>query len=74
MLVPHFLGPFEILERIGPIAYRLAFPPSLLHIHDVFHVFVLRKYIPYVTHVLDWDALQVVDGQLTLEPIHILQH
>ena len=35
-LAPCFLAPFEILERIGPIAFRLALPPSLSHIHDVF--------------------------------------
>ena len=73
-LAPHFVGPFEILERIGPVAYRLALPPSLSRIHDVFHVSVLRQYILDVTHVLDWDAFQVADGQLTLEPIRILQH
>ena len=72
-LAPCFVGPFEILERIGPVAYRLALPPSLSRIHDVFHVSVLRQYVPDVTHVLDWDALQVADGQLTLEPIRILQ-
>ena len=63
------MGPFEILERIGPVAYRLALPPSLARIHDVFHVSVLRKYIPDITHVLNWNALQVVDGQLMLEPV-----
>ena len=56
-LAPCFFRPFEILERIGPVAYRLALPPSLSRIHDVFHVSVLSQYIPDVTHVLDWDAL-----------------
>ncbi|KAL0549258.1 hypothetical protein IC582_013739 [Cucumis melo] len=45
MLSPHFVGPFEILERIGPIAYRLALPPSLFAVHDVFHVSMLRRYV-----------------------------
>ena len=44
-LSPHFVGPFEILERIGPIAYRLALPPSLFAVHDVFHVSMLRRYV-----------------------------
>lgn len=61
-LVPHFVGPFQILERIGPVVYQLALLPSLLHIHDVFHVFVLRPYHPDISHVLDWNALQVEDG------------
>ena len=71
-LVPRFVGPFEILERIGPVAYRLALLPSLARVHDVFHISVLRRYIPDVSHVLDWNALQVEDGQLALEPVRIL--
>lgn len=67
-LAPCFVGPFEILERIGPIAYRLALPPSLSCIHDVFHVFVLRPYYPNISRVLDCNALQVEDGQQALEP------
>lgn len=73
-LAPRFVGPFEILERIGPVAYRLALPPSLSRIHDVFHVFVLRPYHCDVTHVLDWNALQVKDEQLSMEPVCILQY
>ena len=37
-LSPRFIGPYEILERIGPIAYRLALPLELANLHDVFHV------------------------------------
>ena len=39
-----FIGPYEILERIGPIAYRLALPPELAKLHNVFHVSMLRRY------------------------------
>ena len=39
-----FIGPYEILERIGLVAYRLALPPELAKLHDVFHVSMLRKY------------------------------
>ena len=72
-LAPRFVGPFEILERIGPVAYRLALLPILARIHDVFHVSVLRQYILGIVHVLDWNALQVEDGQLALEPVRILE-
>lgn len=72
-LAPHFFWPFEVLERIRPIAYCLAFPPSLSQMHDVFHVSILRPYFLDVTNVLDWYALQVEDGKLVLEPLAVLQ-
>ena len=43
-LSPRFIGPYEILERLGPIAYRLALCPKLTKLHDVFHVSMLRRY------------------------------
>ena len=52
-LAPHFVGPFEILERIGPASYHLALPPNLARIHYVFHVSILSHFIPNVVHVLD---------------------
>ena len=44
-LSPSYMGPYEIVERIGKVAYRLRLPPELVRIHDVFHVSILRKYI-----------------------------
>ena len=52
-ILPRFIGPFEILERVGTVAYRLALPPSMSSVHEVFHVSILRKYTPDPTHVLD---------------------
>ena len=43
-LSPRFIGPYEILERIGPVAYRLALPPELAKLHNMFHVSMLRRY------------------------------
>nr|GFB77975.1 hypothetical protein [Tanacetum cinerariifolium] len=43
-LSPCFIGPFEILDRVGEVSYRLALPPQLSHVHDVFHVSLLRGY------------------------------
>ena len=43
-LSPRFIGPYEVLERVGPVAYRLALPPELAKLHDVFHVSMLRRY------------------------------
>ena len=53
-LSPRVIGPFEILERIDTIAYRLALPPSMIGVHEVFHVSMLRKYTPDPAHVVDW--------------------
>ena len=50
---PRYIGPFEVLERVGTVAYRLALPPSLLSVHVVFHVSMFRKYTPDLTHVVD---------------------
>ena len=44
-LSPRYIGPFEILERIGDVAYKLALPPSLASVHHVVHVSILKKYI-----------------------------
>ena len=52
-LSPRFIGPFEILERIGIVEYRLALPPSMSDVHEVFHVSMLQKYTPDPTHVVD---------------------
>jgi hypothetical protein len=55
---PRFVGPFDIVERKGLMAYRLALPDSLRRMHDVFHVSVLRHYISDPTHVIDLSSLQ----------------
>jgi len=44
-LSPRFIGPFEVLERLGEVAYRLALPPSLHGVHDGFHISQLRRYV-----------------------------
>ncbi|XP_062085481.1 uncharacterized protein LOC133791573 [Humulus lupulus] len=65
-LNPRFIGPFEILVRIGKVAYKLALPPELSDVHDVFHVSMLKKYIPDSSHVLQHEVIQV-DKDLTYE-------
>ena len=54
-----FIGPFEILERVGTVAYRLALLPSLSGVHGVFHISMLRKYTPDPAHVVDWGEITV---------------
>ncbi|TYJ96450.1 retrotransposon protein, putative, Ty3-gypsy sub-class [Cucumis melo var. makuwa] len=58
-LSPRFVGPFEILERLGPVAYRLALPPLLSTVHDVFRVSMLRKYVSNPSHMVDYEPLEI---------------
>jgi hypothetical protein len=71
-LAARFCGPFEILERIGPVAYMLALLASMT-VHNVFHVSLLKKYMPDANHVIDWNVIQVEqEGILQVHPVHIL--
>ena len=58
-LSPRFVGPYEVLERIGPMAYRLALPLELAKLHDVFHVSMLQRYISDESHILVVQEVQV---------------
>ena len=72
-LSPRVIGPFEILERIGTVAYRLALLPSMSSVHEVFHVSMLRKYIPDLAHVVDWGQIEVdTDGTFEEGPVCIV--
>ena len=55
---------------MGSIAYRVAFPPNLPNLHDVFHVSQLRKYISDPSHVIHMDDVQVRDN-LTVEMVPV---
>ena len=58
-LSPRFIRPYEILERIGSIAYRLALPPEVAKLHNVFHVSILRRYRYDESHILPVQDVQV---------------
>ena len=72
-LSPHYMGPYEIVERIGEVAYRLRLPTELARIHDVFHVSMLRKYIVDPSHVLRDQPVELKED-LTYEErlVHIV--
>ena len=71
-LAPCYYGPFEILSKIGQLAYQLALPPNL-RVHNVFHISVLKKYVHAATHVVKWNDVQVEpEGDLLVEPDCIL--
>ncbi|XP_070035169.1 uncharacterized protein [Nicotiana tomentosiformis] len=72
-LSPRYISPFEVLERTGGVASKLALRPSQSSVHVVFHVFMLRKYYGDPSHALDFNTVQL-DGDLTydVKPMAIL--
>ena len=74
-LPPIFVGPFRILEKIGPIAYKLELPSHLGKMHNVFHILVLRHYMPDPSHILKLDKLWLSkEGVIQVKPYCILDH
>ncbi|GJQ97908.1 putative reverse transcriptase domain-containing protein [Tanacetum coccineum] len=73
-LAPIFVGPFEIIEKVGPVAYRLDLPEELDGVHDTFHVSNLKKCLAYPTLQVPLDEIQV-DSKLNFveEPMEILE-
>ena len=51
-LSPRFIGPYEILETVRPVAYHFEIPLELAKLHDVFHVSMLRRYCSDTSHIL----------------------
>ncbi|XP_071901043.1 uncharacterized protein [Coffea arabica] len=72
-LQPRYIGPFNILQRIGKVAYQLELPASLSWIHDVFHVSLLKEYHLDPTHILPPEDIEL-DKSLAYEerPIRVL--
>ena len=72
-LSPRFIGPYEVTEKVGPMAYRLALPSELEKIHNVFHVSMLRRYRSDPSHVVSSETIEL-RPDLTYEedPIEIL--
>jgi hypothetical protein len=72
-LSPKFVGPFEITQRVGRLAYRIALPPDLVRTDDVFHVSKLRKYIANLDVIVEYEPLEIQKGLTYVEePVKIM--
>ncbi|KAM2757863.1 hypothetical protein PS2_019553 [Malus domestica] len=72
-LSPRYIGPYEIIERIGEVAYRLELPLELSKVHNVFHVLMLRHYVSDPSHVIPPQPLEInLDLTYNEEPVTIL--
>ena len=72
-LSPNFIGPYEVKEKMGPVAYRIALPQELEKIHNYFHVSMLRRYMSDPSHVVSSETIEIRPN-LTYEeePVDIL--
>ena len=72
-LNPRFIGPYDVIEKVGPIAYRLALPSDLEKVHNVFHVSMLRSYRSDPSHVVSTETIELrPDLTYEEEPVEIL--
>lgn len=72
-LRPRYVGPFKILERVVDVAYRLALTSDLSIIHNIFHVSILRRYIPDPSHCTELKNLEAnMDPTYEEQPTRIL--
>jgi hypothetical protein len=72
-LSPRYVGPFEVLKQVGKVAYELALPPHMQHVHNVFHVSMLKRYRPDSNHVIEYEPIEVQPDLSYIErPIEIL--
>ncbi|XP_074591072.1 uncharacterized protein LOC141846958 [Curcuma longa] len=68
-------GSFEILEWVGEVAYCLALPSTLVGVHSVFHVSMLRRYVPHPSHILREVPVHLQpDASYEEIPVRILNH
>ncbi|KAD2392875.1 hypothetical protein E3N88_39852 [Mikania micrantha] len=74
-LAPRYVGPFEILERIGPIAYKLKLPVELRNVHDTFHVSNLKKCLADHDVLIPLEDIQIQNNMQFIErPVEIMDH
>ena len=73
-LGPIYVGPFEILKKIGTVTYRVALPPALSSVHNIFHISLLRKCVPDPDQIMELQPLCLEKNLTYAEyPINILE-
>ncbi|XP_028127496.1 uncharacterized protein LOC114323988 [Camellia sinensis] len=63
-LTPRYIGLFQILERLGPVAYRIALSPGMEQMHNVFHVSMLCGYLRDSFHVIDYHWIPLDEDMM----------
>jgi len=73
-LSPRYIGPFDIIARVGSLAYRLQLPESIKGVHNVFHISMLRKYVRDPEHKINLEPIHVEqDLTVKCDPVCILE-
>ncbi|XP_028801661.1 uncharacterized protein LOC114756883 [Neltuma alba] len=72
-LTPRFMGPYEILERVGLVAYQITLPPLLANVHNVFHASQLKKYHTDPSHIIELEEIEIRENMTyNVEPERII--
>ena len=72
-LAPHYIGPYEIIEECGPVAYRLRLPSQLAAVHDVFYISQLKKCVQVPTEIIESQEISMEPNLSYVEhPLRIL--
>lgn len=72
-LNPRYIGPFEILARIGPVAYKLNLPHEISNIHPILHVSILKKCLSDETLIIPLDEIELNESlHFVEEPLEIM--
>ncbi|XP_062120447.1 uncharacterized protein LOC133834747 [Humulus lupulus] len=73
-LSPRYIGPFEILDKVGQVAYHFSLPPALTDTYNVFHISMLQKYVSDLSHVLSYKLIKLrQDLSYDKQPVQIIE-